>query len=228
MIAVVVSESSIVLSAIARVIESSFSKILRCTKLEEISFASDELPSLIILDLSRPADDAQTILRIVPQFARDRLVVLTKLTHDLRDLMPLVGKVGAIVPHTSELEEIALIGRVVRAGLCLLPSQMVDHLRTPIARNLQELALATSLTEREASVLGLIAKGCSNKLIARHLGINDATVRVHVRSVLRKVGVHNRTEAALLITSDRGAEPSGLPALPALLQPAVALHQIAN
>lgn len=54
------------------------------------------------------------------------------------------------------------------------------------------------LSEREATVMRLLCDGSSNKLIARRLEVSEASVRVHVKAILRKTGVRNRTEAALL------------------------------
>lgn len=139
------------------------------------------------------------MLQIMSRSSLERTIVLTKETHNLRDFAPLVGKVGAITPYSSDLEEIVLIARLVRSGLFLLPPEMIAHLKAPRTRTFNNVAIASALTSREAGVLALIAKGYSNKVIARELGINDATVRVHVRSVLRKIGVHNRTEAALFV-----------------------------
>ena len=54
-----------------------------------------------------------------------------------------------------------------------------------------------SLSGREAQILHLITQGASNKVIARDLGLAEATVKVHVKAILRKVKVSNRTQAAL-------------------------------
>lgn len=54
------------------------------------------------------------------------------------------------------------------------------------------------LTPREVEALKLLARGHSNKLIARELGIVDSTVKVHIKSILRKLGVHSRVAAALI------------------------------
>lgn len=62
---------------------------------------------------------------------------------------------------------------------------------------------AAPLTEREDSVLNLIAEGAGNKTIARRLNISDSTVRVHVRSIMKKLGVQNRTQAALRAVRQR-------------------------
>jgi two-component system, NarL family, nitrate/nitrite response regulator NarL len=67
------------------------------------------------------------------------------------------------------------------------------------------------LTSREAEVLRRLARGQCNKLIARDLGIADATVKVHVKSLLRKLRVLNRTQAAVWAVSNGFA---GLPMRP--------------
>ena len=54
------------------------------------------------------------------------------------------------------------------------------------------------LTPRETEILGLLAEGQSNKVIARNLGISDGTVKLHVKAILRKLHVHSRVEAAVL------------------------------
>jgi two-component system nitrate/nitrite response regulator NarL len=54
------------------------------------------------------------------------------------------------------------------------------------------------LTPRETEILGLLAEGQSNKVIARNLGISDGTVKLHVKAILRKLSVHSRVEAAVL------------------------------
>ncbi|WP_242468012.1 LuxR C-terminal-related transcriptional regulator, partial [Halorhodospira neutriphila] len=54
-----------------------------------------------------------------------------------------------------------------------------------------------ALTPRERDILERLAEGESNKVIARHLGISDGTVKLHVKSVLRKLEVHSRVEAAI-------------------------------
>jgi len=54
------------------------------------------------------------------------------------------------------------------------------------------------LTPREAEILELLAEGQSNKLIAKNLGISDGTVKLHVKSILRKLDIHSRVEAAVI------------------------------
>ncbi len=70
--------------------------------------------------------------------------------------------------------------------------------RNEAHRGLQEAPAALPLlSDRERQVLGLLPKGASNKFIARELDISEATVKIHIRTLLKKIGVENRTQAAL-------------------------------
>ena len=62
----------------------------------------------------------------------------------------------------------------------------------------QETSPFSELTPRESEILSLLAEGQSNKAIARNLGISDGTVKLHVKAILRKLGVHSRVEAAVI------------------------------
>jgi DNA-binding NarL/FixJ family response regulator len=121
-----------------------------------------------------------------------------------------------ILAVTSVLEDNAVI-RAIRAGAIgyMLKDTRADELCRAIhaaangqvqlspqaaARLLREVAAPDSpetLTERETDVLRLLAKGMANKEIARELAIGDKTVKTHVSSILAKLGVQSRTQAAL-------------------------------
>ena len=62
----------------------------------------------------------------------------------------------------------------------------------------EEASPFDDLTPRESEILCLLAEGQSNKVIARNLGISDGTVKLHVKAILRKLGVHSRVEAAVI------------------------------
>jgi len=210
MIGIVVSNSTITLNALAKLIEGSFDRIIKLGHLP----GENELDwedGVTIVDLDAPAVSIP-LLRKIPRAALARTIVLTKAVHDVRDLAPLVGEVGAILPHSSDLEEVGLVARLVRHGIALLPSEMVQLLWNPDARPaLPPVTAMSALTARENAVLDLIAQGSNNKAIAATLGIHPTTVRVHVRSVLRKIGVNNRTQAALMVARSgaRTQQPNG-------------------
>ena len=81
--------------------------------------------------------------------------------------------------------------------------------------------LLKPLTEREKQVLGMLARGTRNKVIAHELGCSEATIKVHVKHLLMKIGVQNRTEAVFWLFTHVGEvlappkpEPVALPAPP--------------
>jgi DNA-binding NarL/FixJ family response regulator len=69
------------------------------------------------------------------------------------------------------------------------------------AKNLEDAARNRSLTARQRTVLGLLSRGDTNKVIARRLGMREGTVKVHVRQIMRKFGVTNRTQVAFVCTN---------------------------
>ena len=71
-----------------------------------------------------------------------------------------------------------------------------------IAESAQETGSFMGLTSRELRTLRLICKGLSNKVIARELGIQEVTVKLHVKNILKKLDADNRTQAALIAQSN--------------------------
>lgn len=87
--------------------------------------------------------------------------------------------------------------RDVAAGDVVIPQEIARELVREYSGNgASSLAATKALTAREASILRLVARGDSNKGIARQLSISEHTVRAHVRSIIRKLDVANRVQAA--------------------------------
>src|SRR5262245_55599531 len=70
------------------------------------------------------------------------------------------------------------------------------------AKNLEDAARNRTLTARQRAVLELLSRGNTNKIIARRLGMSEGTVKVHVRQIMRKFGVTNRTQVAVVCASE--------------------------
>ncbi|MEQ1941291.1 response regulator transcription factor [Mesorhizobium sp. VNQ89] len=206
MIAVLVSESTIILSALERCIQGEFGEIKKVRKLSQLRATEDWSEASIIFDMAHAARGLEDLLAFGTSNLK-HCVVLTREADDLHALAPLVGVVGAIILDTSNLEDVAQAARMVRNGLHVLPMQMKPMLSRPNPGPRLTTEATASLTARENAVLTLVTQGSSNKVIARKLGISDSTVRVHVRSVLKKLGVQNRTQAALVVLDRRGKGP---------------------
>jgi two-component system, NarL family, response regulator LiaR len=167
---------------------------------EEAVAATGELrPDVILLDLVMPQLDGIGALRRMREAApAARVIVLTSFGEDDRLFAALrAGAVGFLLKDVEPPELVRAI-RTAHAGQSPLSPAVA-------ARVVEELASgggagrapADELTPRELEVLCLIARGRSNKRIALELGVAEKTVKTHVSHVLAKLGLSDRTQAAL-------------------------------
>ncbi|MGZ4173800.1 MAG: response regulator [Solirubrobacteraceae bacterium] len=170
-------------------------------------------PDVIPMDLVMPRLDGVGAMRELRELApRSRVIVLTSFTDDDR-LLPAIraGAAGYLLKDV-EPRELARAVRAAHEGEALLDPGVAARLVQTLAAEPvggdpgttaggaadNERSRRESLTRRERDVLELIARGFSNKRIALELGIAEKTVKTHVGHVLAKLGVSDRTQAALL------------------------------
>lgn len=163
-----------------------------------IRLAREYEPDVVMMDLVMDGmDGVETTRRIVEMLPDCKVIVLTSYVDDDK-LYPVI-EAGAFsyLLKTSRASEIADAIRAAARGQSVLEPQvtakMMDRLRQPKRR---ETAHA-DLTEREMDVLRLIAEGKSNQEIADALFIGVKTVKFHVTNLLAKLGVEDRTQAAI-------------------------------
>jgi two-component system, NarL family, response regulator LiaR len=147
-------------------------------------------PDVVVIDLVMPNVDGIEVIRRLKQHAPGtRAIVLSSFIEDDK-LFPAVraGAAGYLLKDVQPQELVAAI-RTVHAGGSLLHPAVAARLMKEIATD--------PLTPREREVLALIARGMPNKLIARELDVAEKTVKAHVSSILAKLGVADRTQAAL-------------------------------
>ena len=155
-------------------------------------------PDVILLDLKLPGLDGVGVLReLRERGVRARALVLTSAAE--QGLVSRAVQAGAAGFLYKDVDPDALVRAVrsVHDGHTLLaPEAAGVILRADLAG--QSAGGIGSLTARERQVLALLAEGRSNREIARHLQLSEKTVKTHVSSVLAKLGVADRTQAALL------------------------------
>lgn len=147
-------------------------------------------PDVTLMDLRLPRlSGSEAIAAIRGDTPNARVIVLT--TYDgIDDIHRALhaGARGYLLKDTLRRELVEAVRTVHRGGFWVSP---------PVAQRLAESMPHTSLTRRELDILGCIVRGLSNKEIAVELGVAEGTVRIHVSHVLEKLGVSDRTQAAV-------------------------------
>ena len=148
-------------------------------------------PDVTLMDLQMPGlNGTEAIDRIRSEFPNARIIVLTTYTGDVQVMRALKAGARAYILKGHVHRELLETIRVVHAGQKRIPPD--------VAEQLAEHAADDSLTQRELDVLRLIAGGNSNKLIADHLSIGEATVKSHVTNILSKLGANDRAHAVTI------------------------------
>jgi DNA-binding NarL/FixJ family response regulator len=158
-------------------------------------------PDVVLMDLVMPRLDGvgamQALRRHRPEV---RVIVLTSFTQDDRLIGAIQAGAAGYLLKNAEPAELARAIRAAHRGEAVLDTtvaaRLVQRLATPPGRG-GEADGAERLTRREREVLELIARGYANKRIALELGVAEKTVKTHVGHVLAKLGVADRTQAAL-------------------------------
>lgn len=162
-----------------------------------IALVEEVDPDLVLIDLNmKPMNGIETLRGLKQRGLRARCVMLT-VSDDGRDVLEAM-RAGADGYLLKDLEPEELAQRIQQAvgGRMVLESSLAGVL-ADAAMNPPPPTSAETLTEREREILAELADGHSNKEIARELGISDATVKVHIKHLLRKLGVKSRLEAAV-------------------------------
>jgi DNA-binding NarL/FixJ family response regulator len=154
-------------------------------------------PDVVLIDLVMPGGGGVATIRRIRERAPDtRVVVLTSFASD-DQVIPAV-QAGAAGYLLKDIEPSGLEAaiRLVHDGEALLDPQIAGRVMEQVAHPPPGGDLA-SLTPREREVLQLLGRGLSNRELADALVVSEKTVKTHVSSILMKLGVHDRTQAAL-------------------------------
>ncbi|MCE7000855.1 response regulator transcription factor [Saccharothrix sp. S26] len=154
-------------------------------------------PDVVLMDLRMPGVDGVTAIERL-RGCPTRVLVLTTYDTD-SDVLPAIkaGATGYLLKDTPRDELFRAVRSAARGEAVLSPSvatRLVGQVRQPAAE---------PLSEREVEVLGLIARGCTNREAAAKLFISEATVKTHLVHVYAKLGVKDRA-AAVAVAYERG------------------------
>lgn len=165
-------------------------------------------PDLILLDLNMQGmNGLETLRHLRDQGVTSRIVMLTVSDADEDVLQAIsLGADGYLLKDMEPEELLAQIKRALNGKMVLseaVTQILATAIRNPNNKNAGEI---DALTQRELEILKLIAKGLSNKLIARELDISDGTVKVHVKHLLKKLHLRSRVEAAVWMINQQTQE----------------------
>jgi len=158
---------------------------------EAVARAEELVPDVVLLDLRMPGTDGVAALReMTARGIPSRVLVITSFTEPAAVLPAVRAGAAGYVYKDVDPPALAAAIRSVHLGHTLL--------HPDVARLLAEGRRGTPpLTPREREVLAEIGRGRSNREIARSLGLAEKTVKAHVSAILGKLGVQDRTQAAL-------------------------------
>lgn len=166
--------------------------------LQAVALAVELRPDVILMDLVMPSLSGLDAIRNIRAAGVDsRILVLTTFVEEgqVREAI-VAGAIGYLLKDVARAELIQAI-RAAAQGRATLHAEAQQHLMRQIVP-LDAPTPFDALTSRELEVLRLIAAGRSNKAIAKALGLTLGTVKGHVSHLLDKLGVQDRTQAALL------------------------------
>jgi DNA-binding NarL/FixJ family response regulator len=145
-------------------------------------------PDVTLMDLQMPEmNGIDALIAIRSEFPEARIIMLTTYAGDVLCKRAMKAGAQAYILKGNVRKDLLDTIRSVRAGRKILHAEVAAELATHAADD--------ALSEREIEVLSLIAAGNSNKLVADQLAISEDTVKGHVKSILSKLGVNDRTHA---------------------------------
>ncbi|NCF11568.1 MAG: response regulator [Gammaproteobacteria bacterium] len=170
---------------------------------EGVRIAQESQPDIVLLDLRMPVMDGLSVLRRLRETGLTMPVVMLTTSTEERDLVESLrnGAQGYLIKDMEPDEVVSALHEIVQGNTVVAPELTGVLAKVVQGGGSDELPPEDpfdELTPREREILCHVAEGQSNKVIARNLGISDGTVKLHVKAVLRKLGLHSRVEAAVM------------------------------
>ena len=159
-----------------------------------LAAAQAHKPSLFVFDYYMPGMSAQAVARLSEDFADVPILVLSGGASPQEVQAVLQAGARGFLPKTATPEQFNHTIHMLLAGGTSVPAEMLLPASGPVDGSAAWLA---ALTPRESDVLRAVARGLSNKEIARELDLAEVTIKLHLRNVFRKMAVKSRAEAAV-------------------------------
>ena len=170
-------------------------------------------PDIVLLDLDMPVmNGRETLAQILSSNPQQTVVMLTvsEDNDDLTECMR-IGARGFLLKNINADFLLDSIRKAVDGDNVFSPemtTRLVQSLISPASPRADHLL--STLTPREMEILGYLAAGHSNKVIARHLELAESTIKVHVQNILRKLNLSSRVQAAVYAVQHKVPQPDGV------------------
>ena len=170
-------------------------------------------PDIVLLDLDMPVmNGRETLAQILSSNPQQTVVMLTvsEDNDDLTECMR-IGARGFLLKNINADFLLDSIRKAVDGDNVFSPemtTRLVQSLISPVSPRADHLL--STLTPREMEILGYLAAGHSNKVIARHLDLAESTIKVHVQNILRKLNLCCRVQAAVYAVQHKVPQPEGV------------------
>lgn len=170
-------------------------------------------PDIVLLDLDMPVmNGRETLAQILSSNPQQTVVMLTvsEDNDDLTECMR-IGARGFLLKNINADFLLDSIRKAVDGDNVFSPemtTRLVQSLISPASPRADHLL--STLTPREMEILGYLAAGHSNKVIARHLDLAESTIKVHVQNILRKLNLSSRVQAAVYAVQHKVPQPEGV------------------
>jgi len=179
--------------------------------LEGIKRAKSLKPDVVLLDLHMPGISGSEAVQLIVEEVPDTSVVMLTVSEDADDLLECL-RAGAQGYLLKNIDADFLIDSVSRAaeGEAVMSAQMTAKLMQNVRRAArpQPVADHERLSPREREILTFLARGASNKDIARTLDLAESTIKIHIQGILKKLGMTSRVQAAVYaVEHDLVAKP---------------------
>ena len=174
---------------------------------DALTLALKHDPDLILLDLNMQGMDGLETLKAMREAQISARIIILTVSDNNEDVVCAITY-GADGYLLKDMEPEDILKKIKQAAVGkMVISEKVTHILAGAIRkgDNQRSNMLARLTSRERDILKQIAKGLSNKLIARELNISDGTVKVHVKHILKKLELRSRVEAAVWMVNQNSA-----------------------
>lgn len=210
----IVGNNEIVREGLRRILTEASLKVVETTSDPDLLSGDGEpagYPHLIVIDAFADPTAIETCTRIRDRFPTARIVLLADACDRDSVVAALRAGVDGYLIRQISCEPLVSALHLVALGEKVVPSDMiasiVDFPRACGPADFGSTWSNVNLSEREIDVLRRLADGEANKVISRRLGITEATVKVHIKAILRKLHLSNRTQAAIWAVTTGLSDP---------------------